>query len=55
MSMKRKDLVFNLGRLGYSLVTPDVPEVGEEQVVELLAELVDSKDLRLVGFEKCRI
>ena len=49
--MKRKDLVFNLGRLGYSLVTPDVPEVGEEQVVELLAELVDSKDLRLVeGF-----
>jgi hypothetical protein len=51
MSMKRKDLVFNLGRLGYSLVTPDVPEVGEEQVVELLAELVDSKDLRLVeGF-----
>ncbi len=49
--MKREDLVFNLGRLGYSLVTPDVPEVGEDQVVELLAELVDSKDLRLVeGF-----
>ncbi|MEJ2429141.1 MAG: hypothetical protein P8075_09505 [Deltaproteobacteria bacterium] len=49
--MKREDLVLNLGRLGYSLVTPDVPEVGEEQVVELLAELVDSKDLRLVeGF-----
>jgi hypothetical protein len=51
MRMKREDLVFNLGRLGYSLVTPDVPEVGEDQVVELLAELVDSKDLRLVeGF-----
>ncbi len=51
MSMKREDLVFNLGRLGYSLVTPDVPEVGEDRVVELLAELVDSKDLRLVeGF-----
>jgi hypothetical protein len=49
--MTREDLVFNLGRLGYSLVTPDVQEVGEEQVVELLAELVDSKDLRLVeGF-----
>ena len=49
--MKREDLVTNLARLGYSLVTPDVPEVGEEQVVELLAELVDSKDLRLVeGF-----
>jgi hypothetical protein len=49
--MKREDLVFNLGRLGYSLVTPDVQEVGEDQVVELLAELVDSKDLRLVeGF-----
>jgi hypothetical protein len=51
MRMKREDLVLNLGRLGYSLVTPDVPEVGEDQVVELLAELVDSKDLRLVeGF-----
>jgi len=49
--MKREDLVFNLGRLGYSLVTPDVQEVGEDQVVELLAELVYSKDLRLVeGF-----
>jgi hypothetical protein len=49
--MKREELVFNLRRLGYSLVTPDVPEVGEDQVVELLAELVDSKDLRLVeGF-----
>jgi hypothetical protein len=49
--MRREDLVFNLGRLGYSLVTPDVQEVGEDQVVELLAELVNSKDLRLVeGF-----
>jgi hypothetical protein len=49
--MKREDHVFNLGRLGYYLVTPDVQEVGEDQVVELLAELVDSKDLRLVeGF-----
>lgn len=51
MRMKREDLVFYLGRLGYSLVTPDVQEVGEDQAVELLAELVDSKDLRLVeGF-----
>jgi hypothetical protein len=51
MRMKREDLVFNLGRLGYSLVTPEAQEVGEDQVVELLAELVDSKDLRLVeGF-----
>lgn len=49
--MKREDLVFNLSRLGYSLVSPEVEELGEEQVVELLAELVDSKDLRLVeGF-----
>jgi hypothetical protein len=49
--MKREDLVLNLGRLGYSLVTPESQEVGEDQVVELLAELVDSKDLRLVeGF-----
>lgn len=51
MRMKREDLVFNLGRLGYSLVTPEAQEVGEDQVVELLAELVDSKDIRLVeGF-----
>jgi hypothetical protein len=51
MGMKREDLVFNLARLGYSLVTPEAREVGEDQVVELLAELVDSKDLRLVeGF-----
>jgi hypothetical protein len=49
--MKREDLVFLLARLGYSLVTPDVQEVGEDQVIEVLAELVDSKDLRLVeGF-----
>ena len=49
--MKREDLVFNLARLGYSLVTPEVQEVEAEQVVDLLAELVDSKDLRLVeGF-----
>jgi len=51
MRMKREDLVFNLGRLGYSLVMPEAQEVGEDQVVELLAELVDSKDLRLLeGF-----
>ena len=51
MRMKREDLVFNLARLGYSLVTPEVQEVEAEQVVDLLAELVDSKDLRLVeGF-----
>ena len=51
MRMKREEVVFNLARLGYSLVTPEAQEVGEDQVVELLAELVDSKDLRLVeGF-----
>jgi hypothetical protein len=49
--MKREDLVFNLGRLGYSLVTPEVEELRVDQVVDLLAELADSKDLRLVeGF-----
>jgi hypothetical protein len=46
--MKREDLVFNLGRLGYSLVTPEVEELRVDQVVDLLAELADSKDLRLV-------
>ena len=49
--MKREDLVFNLGRLGYSLVTPEVEEPRVDQVVELLNELVDSNDPRLVeGF-----
>ena len=49
--MKREDLVFNLGRLGYSLVTPEVEELRVDQVVELLNELVDSKDSRLIeGF-----
>jgi hypothetical protein len=49
--MKREDLVFNLGRLGYSLVTPEAEELRVDQVVELLNELVDSKDSRLIeGF-----
>ena len=49
--MKREDLVFNLGRLGYPLVTPEVEELRVDQVVELLNELVDSRDSRLTeGF-----
>jgi hypothetical protein len=49
--MKREDLVFYLGRLGYPLVTPETQEVKENQVLKLLDELGDSKDPRLVeGF-----
>lgn len=49
--MKKEDLVLNLSRLGYSLVTPVPEELKGNQVVELLSELVDSKDSRLIeGF-----
>ncbi len=49
--MRKEDLVFFLGRLGYPLVTPETEELKEEQVLELLSALVDSKEPRLVeGF-----
>jgi hypothetical protein len=49
--MKREDLVSNLGRLGYTLLRPEFPIVKEHEVLDLLEELVDSKDSRLVeGF-----
>ncbi len=49
--MKREDLVSNLGRFGYTLVTPETHRNKENEVLELLDELVDSEDPRLVeGF-----
>jgi hypothetical protein len=49
--MKREDLVLNLGRLGYTLVKPKTHKIKEYEVLELLDELVDSEDPRLVeGF-----
>jgi len=49
--MKREELVLNLGRLGYTLVSPESSKVEEPEVFELLEELADSADSRLVeGF-----
>jgi hypothetical protein len=49
--MKREDLIFNLGRLGYTLFRTQTRRVKEHEVLELLDELADSEDPRLVeGF-----
>jgi hypothetical protein len=49
--MRREDLIFNLGRLGYALVQPETRKVKDEEVLELLDELAESEDPRLVeGF-----
>jgi len=49
--MRREDLIFNLGRMGYALVRPETGKVKDYEVLELLDELADSEDSRLVeGF-----
>ncbi len=49
--MKREDIVSNLGRLGYTLLRPESSRVKEHEVLDLLDELADSEDSRLVeGF-----
>ncbi len=49
--MKKGDLVSNLGRFGYTLVSPETHRNNENEVLELLDDLVDSEDPRLVeGF-----
>jgi hypothetical protein len=49
--MKRDDLIFNLERLGYTLLRTETRRVKEHEVLELLDELADSEDPRLVeGF-----
>ena len=49
--MRREDLIFNLGRLGYALVRPETRKVKDYEVLELLDELAESEDPRLVeGF-----
>lgn len=49
--MKKEELVLNLGRLGYTLVSPESSKVKEPEVLELLEELAESGDARLVeGF-----
>jgi len=59
--MKRKDLVPDLGRLGYTLLRPESSRVKEHEVLDLLDELADSEDSRLVegplfyGFGRHRI
>ena len=49
--MRKEDLIFNLGRLGYTLVRPETRELKDYEVLELLDELAESEDPRLVeGF-----
>ncbi|MGD9361880.1 MAG: hypothetical protein PVH85_23630 [Desulfobacterales bacterium] len=49
--MRREDLIFNLGRLGYTLVRPENHRVKDHEVLELLDGLAESEDPRLVeGF-----
>ena len=49
--MKREDLIFNLGRFGYTLLRTQTRRVKEHEVLDLLDELADSEDSRLVeGF-----
>jgi len=49
--MRKEDLIFNLGRLGYTLVRPEDHRVKDYEVLELLDELAESEDPRLVeGF-----
>jgi hypothetical protein len=49
--MNKEDLIFNLGRLGYALVRPETRKVKDYEVLELLDELAESEDPRLVeGF-----
>ena len=49
--MKKGDLVSNLGRFGYTLVSPETHRNNENEVLELLDDLVDFEDPRLVeGF-----
>ena len=49
--MKREDLIFNLGRLGYTLFRTENRRVKENEVLELLDALADSDDSRLLeGF-----
>ena len=49
--MNKEDLIFNLGRLGYELVRPETRKVKDYEVLELLDELAESEDPRLVeGF-----
>ena len=49
--MKREDLILNLGRFGYTLLQIETPITKEREALELLNELADSDDPRLVeGF-----
>ncbi len=49
--MRREDLILNLGRLGYALVRPETRKVKDYEVLELLDELAESEDPRLIeGF-----
>ena len=46
--MKKEELILNLGRFGYTLLQKETPLLKENEVLELLNELADSDDPRLV-------
>jgi hypothetical protein len=49
--MNKEEVVFNLGRLGYKLLSPKSSELKEPEVLELLKSLAESEDSRLIeGF-----
>lgn len=49
--MRREDLVITLGRLGYTLLQPEFSVVKENEALDLMDELADSEDSRLIeGF-----
>ncbi len=49
--MKREDLILNLGRFGYTLLQIETPVAKESEALELLNELAESDDPRLIeGF-----
>ncbi|MCP4668634.1 MAG: hypothetical protein GY849_20010, partial [Deltaproteobacteria bacterium] len=46
--MKREELITALGKLGYSLISPEKEKIGSKMVLHVLGELAGSKDSRLI-------
>lgn len=49
--MNKEELITTMGQLGYSLITPDKKRLNSNMILDLLAELSDTEELRLIeGF-----
>ena len=46
--MKKEDLITALGQLGYQLFTTEKRKVGKKQIYDVLDELANSTDSRLI-------